>query len=287
MLLFGAIMLGPGSDRAFAQYGFGYGMMGGFNYVPSPTDFINSHALIQAGRGQQPRASFQPYANNPNSFHNRLRDNGFVPSYEVRRRQPAASRPQPVRSLGNTARVEPQPAAPPAARAVRAPAEFLRRLAPARLAERIARRGRPEGEARHLRPGQPRRAPGDPIAAGGLDRDRDRSARETAGLRTPGARRRSGRRRRRPSPTDSTTSCSRSTTPSPRPRRRRPAPLPHPEPSCKSMATRPASPTGRESSAHGPTTRATTDSRFLFTRSMWTTFPSRSIRTFVGISVTP
>src|SRR4051794_12244477 len=111
VLLFGTIVIGPGSGRAFAQYGFGYGMMGGFNYVPSPTDFINSHSLIQAGRGQQPRASFQPYANNPNSFHNRLRDNGFVPSYEVRRRQPTASRSQPARSLGNTARVEPQPAA--------------------------------------------------------------------------------------------------------------------------------------------------------------------------------
>jgi hypothetical protein len=119
VLLFGAILLGPGSERAFAQYGFGYGIMGGFNYVPSPTDFINSHALIQAGRGQQPRASFQPYANNPNSFHNRLRDNGYVPTYEVQRRRPTASRSQPARSLGNTARVEPQPVATtPAARAV-------------------------------------------------------------------------------------------------------------------------------------------------------------------------
>src|SRR4051794_13385834 len=112
VLLFGTIVIGPGSGRAFAQYGFGYGMMGGFNYVPSPTDFLNSHALIQAGRGQQAPASFRPYANNPNSFHNRLRDNGFVPSYDVRRRQPSASRSQPARSLGNTARVVPAAATP-------------------------------------------------------------------------------------------------------------------------------------------------------------------------------
>lgn len=112
VILLGAIcLLGPGSGTAMAQFGFGYGVMGGFNYVPSPTDFVNSHALIQAGRGQQPRASFQPYANSPNSFHNRLRDNGYVPSYEVRRRRPSTTRSQPPRSLGNTAQVERQPAA--------------------------------------------------------------------------------------------------------------------------------------------------------------------------------
>ena len=147
---------GPGRDalvRAGLKPGAGpvrirLGMMGGFNYVPSPTDFINSHALIQAGRGQQPRASFQPYANNPNSSHNRLRDNGFVPSYEVARRRPAASRPQPVRSPANTAQVAPARRGGGGGQGRRAPAEFLRRLAAARLAERIARRGRPEGEAR-------------------------------------------------------------------------------------------------------------------------------------------
>jgi hypothetical protein len=122
----GAILLAAGSERAHAQYGFGIGFMGGFNYVPSPTDFINSHALTQAGRGQQPRASFQPYANNPNSFHNRLRDNGFVPSYEVRRRQPTASRSQPARSLASTARVESQPvAAAPAPRPAAPLASFF------------------------------------------------------------------------------------------------------------------------------------------------------------------
>ncbi len=31
-------------------YGGGYGIIGGFNYVPSPGDFINQHALLNAGR---------------------------------------------------------------------------------------------------------------------------------------------------------------------------------------------------------------------------------------------
>jgi hypothetical protein len=124
--LLGTIVLGLHTSPARAQYGMGYGgFMGGFNYVPSPTDFINSHALIQAARGQQAPASFRPYENNPNSFHNRLRDNGFVPSYEVRRRQPTASRPQPVRSLGNTARAESRPSAAPAPKPVTPLANFF------------------------------------------------------------------------------------------------------------------------------------------------------------------
>jgi hypothetical protein len=112
--LLGTILFGFHSTSAKAQFGMGYGgFMGGFNYVPSPTDFINSHALIQAGRGQQAPASFRPYANNPNSFHNRLRDNGFIPSYDVRRRQPTTARVQPARSQASTAKVAsaPTPAA--------------------------------------------------------------------------------------------------------------------------------------------------------------------------------
>jgi hypothetical protein len=102
-VLLGTVLLGLQQSPAKAQFGMGYGgFMGGFNYVPSPTDFINSHALIQAGRGQQAPASFRPYANNPNSFHNRLRDNGFVPSYDVRRRQPTTARAQPARSQASS-----------------------------------------------------------------------------------------------------------------------------------------------------------------------------------------
>ena len=116
-LLVGIILLASTSNSARAQFGYG-GFMGGFNYVPSPTDFLNSHSLIQAGRGQQRPEGFRPYANNPNSFHNRLRDNNFVPSYDVRRRQPVASRAEAPRSLGNTARADTRPpSAAPAAKA--------------------------------------------------------------------------------------------------------------------------------------------------------------------------
>ncbi len=37
--------------------GYGFGIMGGFNYVPSPGDFLNQHSLLNAGRG--PRTGFQ------------------------------------------------------------------------------------------------------------------------------------------------------------------------------------------------------------------------------------
>jgi hypothetical protein len=112
-LVAGTVLLGAAAVPAQAQF-YG-GMWGGFNYVPSPTDFLNSQALIQAGRGQQRPEGFRPYANNPNSFHNRLRDNNFVPSYDVRRRQPVANRTSSTRSLGNTARAEPRPVVPAAA----------------------------------------------------------------------------------------------------------------------------------------------------------------------------
>ncbi len=112
--LVGIILLSSTSTPARAQFGYG-GFMGGFNYVPSPTDFLNQHSLVQAARGQQAPSSFRPYANNPNSFHNRLRDNGFVPSYDVRRRQPVVNRAEAPRSLGNTARAQPGPSSATAA----------------------------------------------------------------------------------------------------------------------------------------------------------------------------
>jgi hypothetical protein len=118
-VLLGTIVLGSASKPARAQFGWGEGIIGGFNYVPSPTDFLNQHSLINASRGQQAPASFRPYANNPNSFHNRLRDNTFVPSYEVRRRRPSSEGSQRARSLGNTARAEQeQPSTPQPARVV-------------------------------------------------------------------------------------------------------------------------------------------------------------------------
>ena len=89
-LLLGAALLGSGSSQACGFYGYGFGM-GGFNYVSSPTDFVNQHALSGA-RASRP-APNDVYAGNPNSYLNRIRDNGFVPSFDVTRRIPPANRP--------------------------------------------------------------------------------------------------------------------------------------------------------------------------------------------------
>jgi hypothetical protein len=87
-LLVGAAVLGLGSNEARA---WGYGFMGGFNYVPQPTDFLNAHALSGA-RASRP-ASNNVYANTPNAYLNRIRDNGFVPTMDVARRVPLSQRP--------------------------------------------------------------------------------------------------------------------------------------------------------------------------------------------------
>jgi len=89
----GSIALGLSPSQARAQFGMGMGGFGwgwgGFGYVaPSPTNFIQQHALTAAARGREPRPSHSPYANNPNAYFNRIRDNGFVSHYDVRRRQP-------------------------------------------------------------------------------------------------------------------------------------------------------------------------------------------------------
>jgi hypothetical protein len=104
-----------GTSQARAQWGMGGGMYGGmmgFNPVPQPGNFINQHALTRAAAGQR-QPSRNVYANNSNSYINRVRDNGFTshfgpgsrrqPSYaEARRRSP---------SVSQTSNIEPPPAA--------------------------------------------------------------------------------------------------------------------------------------------------------------------------------
>ncbi|ODT96870.1 MAG: hypothetical protein ABS79_07790 [Planctomycetes bacterium SCN 63-9] len=93
-----------------AQYGFGFGemMFGmGMRTVPSPTDFLNQHSLAAANRGMQGPTQNRAYGPGSNSFHNNVRDNGFVSTGELsRRRIPVSSRTQSVRSTANTARTE-------------------------------------------------------------------------------------------------------------------------------------------------------------------------------------
>jgi hypothetical protein len=86
----------------------------GMREVPSPTSFLNQHALAAAARGPQ-GPSRTPYAGNPNAYFNRIRDNGFVSHYDARRRGAPTYRPESSASLGNASRAQPQPTAATAA----------------------------------------------------------------------------------------------------------------------------------------------------------------------------
>jgi len=117
-LLLGFIVLGSGSEPVRADWGMGYGFGWGgfgFNNAPSPTNFLNQHALTRAAGGAQAPRSHSAYRNNPNAYFNRIRDNGFVSHYDVRRRQPPSYRPESTSSRGNSGRAEARPAADTAA----------------------------------------------------------------------------------------------------------------------------------------------------------------------------
>ena len=169
-----------GASQVHAM-GYGYGILGGFNYVPSPGDFLNSHSLLNAGRARGP-VSNNVYANNPNAFINRIRDNGFVPHAGiVDRRSPGyqASRLRP-QSLSQTSNNQPQPAASSATATANAAApaggpdrELFRRVADAGLAERCTRRRRPDHEARYFRSSLPGRLGSGRQAQVSPDHDRD------------------------------------------------------------------------------------------------------------------
>jgi hypothetical protein len=75
--------------RAEAQWGFGIGWGApAFNSVPSPTDYLNQRALVAASRASGP-ASNSVYADSPNAYYNKIRDNsdalGGHYDYETRR----------------------------------------------------------------------------------------------------------------------------------------------------------------------------------------------------------
>jgi hypothetical protein len=116
------IVLSLSSTPALAQDGWGWGIFGGLNIVPSPTDFLNQHTLSRAAAGRPGPTSFRPYANSSNAYFNNIRDNGFVNHSDVRRRQPPVYRSERARSLGNTANV---PAEAPPASATPAPSPVL------------------------------------------------------------------------------------------------------------------------------------------------------------------
>ena len=88
MVFVAAAAFGLGTRRAETQFGFGMGGMGygwgwgGFSQVPKPESFLYQKALVDAGRNTN-IPSRNVYANNSNSYLNRVRDNTFVERYDV------------------------------------------------------------------------------------------------------------------------------------------------------------------------------------------------------------
>lgn len=117
--------LGGESSSARAQgFGFGWGGMA-MPWVPTPTNTVNDFALQNAARAGRPPSN-NVYANNPNSYINRLRDPGFTPTQDARgfsygsRRGAQVAAAQAARSPGDVAPPAPStPAAPAPAPAPR------------------------------------------------------------------------------------------------------------------------------------------------------------------------
>ncbi len=87
-------------ERAHAQWGMGGGMgmgwgFGLFRPVPSPETYINQKSLINAEHPPE-LPSRNVYANNPNSYINHVRDNGFVDRYSADRREMPSYRNPPL-----------------------------------------------------------------------------------------------------------------------------------------------------------------------------------------------
>jgi hypothetical protein len=112
MLFVAVILFGFGPGRAEAQFGIGFGGGGfglgfglGFNSVPKPDTFLNSKAISDSQRDTH-IPSRDVYANNPNSYINHVRDNGFVERYDIARRDPSyytyAAPPQRLASRRTT-----------------------------------------------------------------------------------------------------------------------------------------------------------------------------------------
>ena len=115
-LLLATTALEIGASQARADFGFGFGA---FNYVPSPIDFVNSHALMNAANATRGPVSRNVYADNPNSFLNRARDNGFNTHLDPDSRLSSVSRanrlvsPNVVLTSNNQPRPAPAPTTVP------------------------------------------------------------------------------------------------------------------------------------------------------------------------------
>jgi hypothetical protein len=105
----------PGPARA--QYGLGLGWGWGlFGPQESPsTRLLNEHALSRVGGVQaRQQRSHSAYSGNPNAYFNRIRDNGLVSHYDVRRRRAPSYQPERTASLANSGQgtARPAPRAP-------------------------------------------------------------------------------------------------------------------------------------------------------------------------------
>jgi hypothetical protein len=82
------------SGRAEAQWGYGFGWGSpSFNYVPSPTDFLNQRALVNATSASSGPSSNNVYADSSNAYYNHIRDDTFRESYDYEtRRSPSEAR---------------------------------------------------------------------------------------------------------------------------------------------------------------------------------------------------
>ena len=102
----GIAVLALGSSPAHAQFDMGMGMGFGFHQVPSPTGMLNQQALGAAARPREGVPSRTPYANNPNSYINSIRDPGFVSHYETRRRRAPSYQPPSNAASANTTQAQ-------------------------------------------------------------------------------------------------------------------------------------------------------------------------------------
>jgi len=102
---------------AEAQWGLGmgWGMFG--QQESSATRFTNDHALSRVGAvaARQPGRSHSPYSGSSNAYFNRIRDNGFVSHYDVRRRRAPSYQPARATSLANGGQQAAGPASRPPA----------------------------------------------------------------------------------------------------------------------------------------------------------------------------
>ena len=149
----------------------------------SPSDFLNQVALAQMNHVRGPMQN-NVYANNPNSYINHVRDNGFVDRYypdriAIRPTTAMRSRPRAQRTTPTAATVAPSRPLVPLT-------SFYQRQGAIRLAGRCPDGRRPQGKAGRFRQGLPGRPGRGQEERGRLDRLGDRSPPETAGIWPPG-----------------------------------------------------------------------------------------------------